>query len=93
MRAAGGIDSSGTVAQSQELSSARAVSSPELGLFLQKEDTEVALGYSDFLEGLRTSRPYPLKERRQRLKIEVFKVSIANAPCEKVNLNNTSSSS
>ena len=48
----------------------------ELGLFLRRGDVEVALGYDDFLEGLEDLKALPLKERRRRLKIEVFRVSI-----------------
>jgi len=73
---AGGIGSSGATTQSQELSSGRTVANPELGLFLQRGDVEIALGYGDFLGGLEELKTLPLKERRRHLKNEVFRVSI-----------------
>jgi len=76
VRAAGGIDSSGTTAQSQKLSSAQAIASPEFRLFLQRGDVEVALGSGDFLGGLENLKALPLKEQRRRLKNEVFRVSV-----------------
>jgi len=76
VRVAGGVGS-GTATQSQELSSGWTVVNPELGLFLRRDDVEVALGYGDFLRGLEERKALPLKERRRRLKNEVIKVSVA----------------
>jgi len=45
------------------LSSAQAVANPELRLFLRKGDDEVALGYGDFLGGIKDLKALPLKER------------------------------
>ena len=56
---AGGVSSSGTAAQFQELSLGPTVADLELGLFFRRGDVEVALGYGDYLGGLRNSKPYP----------------------------------
>jgi len=45
-------------------------------LYLQIGDIETALGYGDFLEGLDEIKTLLLKDRRRRLKNEVFRVSI-----------------
>ena len=44
------------------------------GLFLRRGDIEVALGFGDFLGGLKELKALPLKERRPHLKNEVFMV-------------------
>ena len=70
------ISSSGTAAQSQELSPGWTIASPELKLFLPRGDVGVALGYDNFLRGLEDHKALPLKEWRPCLKNEVFRVSI-----------------
>ena len=35
----------------------------------------MALGYGDFLEGIEELKAFPLKERRQYMKNDVFRVS------------------
>ena len=47
---------------------------PQFGLCLQREDVEATLGYEDFLEGLEELKALPMKERKLRLKNEVFRV-------------------
>ena len=65
----------GTATQSPKLSSGQAVADPELGLFLRRGDVEVALGYGDYLKGLEELKAMPLKEQRQHLKNDFFRVS------------------
>ena len=55
VRAAEGIGSRGITTQSQELSSGQTVTDLELGLFFQRGDVKVALGYRDYLRGLRNA--------------------------------------
>ena len=76
MRVDGGIGSSGTTFQAQELSLGQIIAGPELGLFLRRGDVEVALRHGDFLGGLEDLKALSLKKRRRRLKNEVFRVSI-----------------
>jgi len=53
------------------------ITNPKLGLFLQRGDVDVSLGYGDFLRGLKKLKVLPLKELRWNLKNKVFRVSIA----------------
>ena len=55
-RAIGGVGSLGTATQSPKLSSGRAVTDPKVGLFFQRGDVEVALGYGGYLSSLRNSK-------------------------------------
>ena len=57
------------------VSSGRSSADLELGLFLRRGAVEVALGYGDFLRGLEEIKALLLKERRRRMKNEVFRVS------------------
>ena len=66
-RAAGGVGSLGTAKQSQELSLGRTIANPELGMFFQRGDVEVALGYRDYLRGLEELKVVSLKEKRRHL--------------------------
>ena len=74
-KVAGGVGSSGTAAQSQELSSGWIIADPKLGLFLMRGNVEVAFGYGDFLGGLEELKALPLKEQRRHLKNEFFRIS------------------
>ena len=56
---AGGVGSSGTAAQSLEVSLGQTGANPELGPFLRKGAVEVALRYVDFLGGIKELRPFP----------------------------------
>ena len=47
----------------------------ELGVVPPKGAVEVALGYGDFLRGIEKLKALPLKERRQHMKNEAFRVS------------------
>jgi len=67
---------SGTAAQSPVLTSRRPTASPLFGLYLRKGDEEAALGYRDFLGGLKELKTLLLKDRKLHLKNEVFRVSI-----------------
>jgi len=58
-RTVGGVGSSGTAAQSLEVSLGQTGANPELGPFLRKGAVEVALRYVDFLGGIKELRPFP----------------------------------
>jgi len=74
-RAAGGVGSQGTALQSVEPSSGWTIIGPKLGLFFQRGDMEVALGYENYLRGLEELKVEPLKERGRHLKNDFFWVS------------------
>ena len=54
----------------------RPTENPSFGLYLQRRDVEVILGYDDFLGELEEIMVLPLKDRRRYLKNDIFRVSI-----------------
>jgi len=75
-RVAGDVDPSGDATGYPELSLKRPTKNLLFGPYLWRGDIETAIRYNDFLGGIDEIKALPLKDRRRRLKNEVFRVSI-----------------